>query len=310
VNKGCSLFPKVPDYHKPNKPLVPNGLGVIYVLASAAYLFFLHYFKIVQVNDSGNNVSPALTLAVCILFGGFMGLFDDWMNLRWRNKAFLPLLAALPLAALREGEPIMATYFWGKINFQKITILGMPGETIFYFAVIPLIVTITTNTVNQLGGLNGLETICPTIILFGLLLGSVLGPDPQVHVLLYVPLIIYIILAYFNFRGKIFVGNTGSFAIGITIASYALIANIEQTLAISILPFIINSSLILLNYLFFRTKANVSFDGEKLFSDHRRSLITFITYHRPMNERQVVTIISLLTAISTSAALLVQLLTP
>ncbi|MEM3641127.1 MAG: hypothetical protein QXH37_04325, partial [Candidatus Bathyarchaeia archaeon] len=113
------MFPKVPDYHKPNKPLVPNGLGIIYVLASAAYLFLLHYFKIVQVNNSINNASPALTLAVCILFGGFMGLLDDWMDLRWRYKAFLPLLAALPLAALREGEPIMATYFWGKIDFYE-----------------------------------------------------------------------------------------------------------------------------------------------------------------------------------------------
>ena len=44
-----------------------------------------------------NGVSAALTLAVCILFGGFMGLLDDFMDLKWRYKAFMPLIAALPL---------------------------------------------------------------------------------------------------------------------------------------------------------------------------------------------------------------------
>ncbi len=285
------LFPKVPDHHKPKKPLVPNGLGVIYVLASVIYLFLLYCFDLVKVNAS-NSASPALTLAVCILFGGFLGLLDDWMDLRWRYKAFLPIFVALPLAAFREGDTKMATYIFGKVDFGIY----------FYIFIIPIILAIVTNTVNQLGGLNGLETICPSIVLFGLLLGS----GSKFHALLYVPLLVCITLAYFNFRGKIFVGNTGSFAIGITLASYGIVANIEQTLVISILPYVLNSSLILLNYFLFRTRARVSFDGEKLFSDHRRSLVTLITYRRPLTERQTVVIISLLVAASTSAALLVQ----
>jgi UDP-N-acetylglucosamine--dolichyl-phosphate N-acetylglucosaminephosphotransferase len=244
-------------------------------------------------------VSPALTLAACVLFGGFMGLLDDWMDLKWRHKALLPLLAALPLAVLREGTPTMSTYFWGKIDFQTVNIFGLSGLVLFYFGVIPLIVTITTNTVNQLGGLNGLETICPCIVLLGLLLGS----SSELQVLLFVPLIVYALLAFFNFRGKIFVGNTGSFAVGITIASYALIANIEQTLVISILPYIVNSSLILLTFFFFRKKAQASFDGKKLSSNHRRSLITLIIYHHPLTERQVVAIISFLVFVSTLLAL-------
>jgi UDP-N-acetylglucosamine--dolichyl-phosphate N-acetylglucosaminephosphotransferase len=288
------VFPKAVDYHKPNRPLVPNGLGVIYVLASVVFLFLLHF------SHTFSDNSP-LTLAVCILFGGFMGLMDDWMDLRWRYKAFLPIIASLPLAVLRQGTPIMSTYFWGKIDFRVINFFGIPGEYLFYFGVIPLIVTITTNTVNQLGGLNGLETLCPSIVLFGLFLAS-----PEFQVMLYVPLLAYVILSYFNVRGKLFVGNTGSFAIGITLASFAIIANREQTLIISILPYVLNSSLILLSFFFSGSKANVSFDGEKLSSDHRRSLVTLITYKRRMSERQVVAIIALLIALSTCAALLVE----
>jgi UDP-N-acetylglucosamine--dolichyl-phosphate N-acetylglucosaminephosphotransferase len=281
------LFPKVPDQHKPNNPLVPNGLGVIYVLASALYLFILEYFR-----SSTDNVSSALTLAVCILFGGFMGLLDDWMDLRWRYKAFFPIIASIPLVSLatRLGLRTAITFpIFGSVDF------GLS----YYFIVIPLIVTVTTNTVNQLGGLNGLETIPPAIVIIGLM--AISGAHA---VLLYVPLIVWLSLCFFNFQGRIFVGNTGSFAIGITLAAFAIISDLKSVLLISILPYIFNSSLILLNYFFFRARARVSFDGEKLSSNNRRSLVTLITYHRRLSERQVVVAISLLMAASTFAALL------
>jgi UDP-N-acetylmuramyl pentapeptide phosphotransferase/UDP-N-acetylglucosamine-1-phosphate transferase len=87
------LFPRVPDQHKDGKPLIPNGLGVIYVLFTTVYLFALYFLGVVT---PVNGVSAPLTLAACILFGGFMGLLDDWMDLKWRYKAFMPLIAALP----------------------------------------------------------------------------------------------------------------------------------------------------------------------------------------------------------------------
>jgi len=284
------LFPKVPDYHKPNKPLVPTGLGVFYVMASAIYLFLLHLFF------EAGGVNKALTLAVCILFGGFMGLLDDWMDLRWRYKAFFPLIAAIPLAALAYKLHVRTA-----ITLPFIGCVDLGIYNIYYAVVIPLIVTVTTNTVNQLGGLNGLETVCPAIVLVGLM--AVSGFNA---ILLTVPLAVWLTLAFFNFQGKIFVGNTGSFAIGITLAAFAIIADLKWCLLISILPYIFNSSLILLNYFFFGAKAAVHFDGVKLVSDHRRSLVTLITYKRPMTERQVVVIVSLLVTASTLTAVAVQ----
>ena len=296
------MFPRVPDRHKPGNPLVPNGFGVFYVLFSVIYLFLLHGFY--SINSAESQNSPALNLAVCILFGGFMGLLDDWIDLRWRYKAFLPIFAALPLGVLRQGTPIMSTYIFGKINFTQITFWIIPGELIFYFGVIPLIVTVTTNTVNQLGGLNGLETICPSIVLIALMLVS----NPEYRLLLYVPLAVYLVLAFFNFQGKIFVGNTGSFAVGITLASYAIIANIEQTLLISILPYIFNSSLKLLNILFFKRTPALKVRNNKLSADHRWSLLTLIAYYKQLSERQLVSIVSLIIAVFSGLAVLVSLL--
>jgi len=287
------LFPKAADKHKPNKHLVPNGLGVIYVLISAVYLFLLYYIGSTN-NDSTVNYPAALPLAGCILFGGFMGLIDDWMDLRWRYKAFLPLFASLPLAVQREHigyeATAMATYIFGKIDFGIY----------FYIVIIPIIVTVTTNTINQLGGLNGLETVCPSIVMIGLMLTS-----PEKNILLFIPLLVYLVLASLNFTGKIFVGNTGSFAAGITLAAFAIIANSEQILLISILPFIFNSFLILLNVFLFGKTAHLILERNKLRSNNKRSLLTLITYYKPLTERKLVITVSMLVILTTSIAVFV-----
>ena len=293
------MFPKVPDQHKVGQPLIPNGLGVLYVLTTTVYLFSIYFSNKVfniGLDTSVNGVSAALTLAVCILFGGFMGLLDDLMDLKWRYKAFMPLIAALPLMYYALQNPALRT----SISFPFVGTIQF-GDA-YIFLIIPLIVMIVTNTVNMLGGLNGLETICPAIVIIGLMALS------SSYILMVGPLIFWLILAYFNFKGKIFVGNSGSFAIGITIASFAIISDLKLSLLVSILPYIFNSSLILLTIFFVRKKARVNFDGQKLSADHRRSLITVITYHRPLTEKQVVRIIALIVGIFTLIGVLIQLL--
>ena len=287
------MFPKVPDQHKTGKPLVPNGLGAIYVLFATVYLFLVYFSGVTPVS---NGVSAPLTLAVCILFGGFMGLLDDWMDLKWRYKAFMPLIASLPLIYLaieNELRTSIALPFIGVIDF---------GEA-YYFLIIPLIVMIVTNTVNQLGGLNGLESFCPAIILMGLMALS-----PSYLILMLGPLIFWLILAGFNLQGKIFVGNSGSFAIGMNVAAFAVIADLKLPLLISILPYVFNSSLILLTIFFTKKRASVTFDGKKLTSDHRRSLVTLITYKRPTTERRAVATISLIVATFTLIAVVTTLI--
>jgi UDP-N-acetylmuramyl pentapeptide phosphotransferase/UDP-N-acetylglucosamine-1-phosphate transferase len=290
------VWPKVPDQHKPDKPLVLWGLGVTYVLFATIYLFLVYFLKI---DSASNGVSASLTLAVCILFGGFMGMLDDWIDLKWRYKAFMPLIAALPLMyyAIANSATVRTSIslpFIGLIQFGDF----------YYFLIIPLIVMIVTNAINMLGGLNGLETVCPAIVLIGLI---ALSPEPA-QILLAGPLIFWLILSYFNVQGKLFVGNTGSFAIGLTVASFAVVTDLKSSMLISIIPYVFNSAFILLSVFFVRKKANVVFDGKRLMSDHRRSLVTLITYHKLMSERRVVAIISVIVALFTALGILYTLI--
>ena len=297
------MFPKVPDQHKVGRPLIPNGLGVLFVLTTTVYLFSIYFSNKVfslGLDTSVNGVSAALTLAVCILFGGFMGLLDDFMDLKWRYKAFMPLIAALPLMYYAfEGLQIDAIRTSISLPFLGTLHFG----AYYVFLIVPIIVMIVTNTVNQLGGLNGLETVCPAIVIFGLMAFS------PAYILMVGPLFFWLILAYFNVRGKIFVGNAGSFAIGITIASFSVISDLKVSLLISLLPYIFNSAIILLAVFFVHKKAAVTFDGKRLSSESRKSLVTTITYHHPLTERQVVIIISAIVALFALLGVLTQLLT-
>jgi UDP-N-acetylglucosamine--dolichyl-phosphate N-acetylglucosaminephosphotransferase len=281
------VFPTVPDQHKNGKPLIPNGLGVLYVLFAIVYLFLLYFFGIGH--SALGGISAPLTLAVCILFGGFMGLLDDWMDLKWRYKAFMPLIAALPLIYFAIGMNVRTSLI--------LPFIGIVDFGIWYFyLIIPLIVMIVTNTVNMLGGFNGLESICPAIVILGLMSISALT-SPSFYLLMLGPIIFWLILGALNLRGKIFVGNSGSFAIGMTIASFAIIADVKLSLLISIIPYIFNSSLILLTVFFTRKKALITFKDDKLESNHKRSLVTTLTYHRPLTERKIVIIVSTIIAI-------------
>jgi UDP-N-acetylglucosamine--dolichyl-phosphate N-acetylglucosaminephosphotransferase len=228
-----------------------------------------------------------------------MGLLDDWIDLKWRYKAFMPLIAALPLmyyaiANLDVVRTSITLPFVGMVDFGSY----------YYFLIIPALVMIVTNVINMLGGLNGLETLCPAIVLVGLT--AIAAPDAQV--LMIGPLVFWLILCYFNLRGKIFVGNTGSFAIGLTVVAFALVTDLKSSMVISIIPYIFNSAFILLSVFFVKSKANVTFDGKRLVSNHKRSLVTLITYRRPLTELQVVAIISGIVALFTVFGVLYYLL--
>jgi len=278
-------FPLAVDEHKPGKPKVPTSFGIFYVFVSILYLFTLTSLQIMPFE--------ALSLASCILLGGFLGLVDDLMDLPWRVKAVIPLIGSLPLIALRQGHTLMATYFFGKVDFGIF----------YYILIIPLIVTVTTNTVNMLGGLNGLETLGSLIVMVALAIAS------SQYILLLIPILTLAVLAYYNFLGRIFVGNVGTFAFGITLASYAIIMNIEQALFISLTPFIINSLLILLSFFILREKADtVMTEDNKLYSRKVRSLRSLILHYKPLTERQCVIAICTLILISSIMGVLSAIL--
>jgi UDP-N-acetylglucosamine--dolichyl-phosphate N-acetylglucosaminephosphotransferase len=278
-------FPKAVDEHKPGKPLVPNGYGIYYALACVCFWFMLVFFEI--------RGRPALLMATSVLFGSTMGLFDDLADLKWRYKAVLPVFAALPYVVLGPTERTTVSIFGGSINLGGA----------FLLLLVPLMVTITTNSYNQLGGLNGLEAGSGLVVLCGV---AFVSSD---WILLVFPILVLALLTYLSFKGRAFIGNVGSFSVGLTLAVASIIDNLKLMLLICMLPFFANSILILYSNYILHDRAVTLMDNEgKLYSDKVRSFRTLIVRHRHMSEKQAVIIIYLVILFFVAVGALVEML--
>jgi UDP-N-acetylmuramyl pentapeptide phosphotransferase/UDP-N-acetylglucosamine-1-phosphate transferase len=279
-------FPKVRDYHKPGKPLVPSSYGILYALISVCYWYVLSFIGIKE--------PEALALATSVLFGSTMGLFDDMTNLRWRYKAILPIFTALPYMVLKPSDRTA-------INLLLVGVVDF--GSLFFLLLVPLMVTVVTNTYNQLGGLNGLETLPGLIMLVGL---SLISGE---YVLTIIPIICLIYLGYLSGTGTAFIGNVGSFSIGLTLAVYAILVNNKLFLIISLAPHLMNSILILFSNYIIRDRANTLIDETGLLYANRvRSLRTLIIKYKRMTEHQVVLFITMISAVCVGMAYLITMI--
>ena len=266
--------------------MVPNGYGIYYALACVCFWFTLVFFDI--------RGRATLLMATSVLFGSTMGLFDDLADLRWRYKALLPVFAALPYVVLGPTERTTVAILGGSIN------LG--GAFLFLF--VPVMVTVVTNSYNQLGGLNGLEAGTGLIVLCGI--AAVSGD----WLLLGVPILVLAILTYVSFRGKGLIGNVGSFSVGLTLAVASILDNLKLMLLICMLPFILNSILILYSNYILRDRATTLIDeGGKLYANKVRSLRTLLLRYRRMSERRTVIAIYFLVFVSVAIGALIEWLT-
>jgi UDP-N-acetylglucosamine--dolichyl-phosphate N-acetylglucosaminephosphotransferase len=271
VGEQFMPFPKAVDEHKPGKPLVPNGYGIYYALVCVCFWFVLVFFDI--------RGRSALLLATSVLFGSTMGLFDDFADLRWRYKAVLPVFAALPYVVLGPTQRTTVAIFGGSMN------LG--GAFLLIF--VPVMVTIVTNSYNQLGGLNGLEAGSGLAVLCGI---AIVSSD---WALLGIPILVLALLTYLSFTGRAFIGNIGSFSVGLTLAVASIVENLKLMLLICMLPFILNSLLILYSSYILHDRAITRVDeGGRLYSDKIRSLRTLLLRYRRMTEREAVIALNLI----------------
>ncbi len=273
-------FPKAMDYHKRGKPLVPNCYGIFYAIISVCYWYMLSFVGVMADN--------ALALATSVLFGSTMGLLDDMINLRWRYKAFLPVFAALPYMVLMPSDRTT-------IEFLLIGVIDL--GSLFFLLLVPILVTVVTNSYNQLGGLNGLESLPGLIVLVGL---SIASNDISLTI---VPMLCLVFLGYLSYTGKAFVGNVGSFSIGLTLAVYSILVNLKLFLLVALVPYVVNSVLILFSSYILHDRADTLMDDSGLlYAVKARSLRTLILSRKSMTEHQAVLVLTLITGVFTVLA--------
>jgi UDP-N-acetylglucosamine--dolichyl-phosphate N-acetylglucosaminephosphotransferase len=160
-----------------------------------------------------------------------IGVFDDLISIRQWIKAIIPVFAALPLMALKEGYSMMRIPFVGLIEFG-----------IFYpLVLVPLGVTGAANAVNMLAGFNGLEVGMGVVAVGVLAVIAYLIGETTALIILLAALGALMAALYYNwYPAKVLVGDVGTLTIGAVVASAVIVGNYETAGVIIIIPYVID----------------------------------------------------------------------
>jgi UDP-N-acetylglucosamine--dolichyl-phosphate N-acetylglucosaminephosphotransferase len=233
------------DVHKTDKPEIPKGAGFLILFAIVSGLFVVIGVSTFQ--DAG-TVNPGLLAAlVSILMAGMIGVLDDTYDFRNRTKILLPLVASIPMIAMRVGTTTMNIPFIGVID------LGI----LYPLAVVPLMMTFIVDATNMYGGMNGLETglaainassIILYIILTPILIGEMMTEAQIVSGTVAAALLgASIGFLIFNwYPAKVLPGDVGRLPLGAAMATALILGNMDRIAVILYIPFLINFILYIL----------------------------------------------------------------
>jgi UDP-N-acetylglucosamine--dolichyl-phosphate N-acetylglucosaminephosphotransferase len=206
------------DVHKPGQRKVAElgGLGILFGFAMGVFAaVFLQSFA----GITSLSLIDLLAVAASVAIIGVIGLVDDLFKMRWRTKMFLPLVASVPLAAVRAGVPYFSLPLIGE--FQARTLYPLVG--------VPVGVTGAANAVNMIAGYNGIEAGMSLIIAFSLSLIAINAGMATSAVILLA--LVGALLAFLRFNwypARVFPGDTGTLGMGAVIAAAVIIGNMEK----------------------------------------------------------------------------------
>ncbi|TXT63356.1 MAG: Phospho-N-acetylmuramoyl-pentapeptide-transferase [Promethearchaeota archaeon] len=216
------------DIHKNAKMEIAESGGLGMVLGwSVALIFIIPFFF--------DFLYIFLVIFLTLLLAGIIGYIDDRIKLRSRYKIFLTLLL---------GMFIFTANYLDFINITDpiLPILGQLRLTVIFPILIPVIVTVFSNTVNMLEGYNGEGSGTCLIAVGFLIICSILRNSAEG--LLLSAITFPVIGAFFIFNkypAKIFPGDVGTLTMGIMIASIALFGDLLAVAFCALLQHMSNS---------------------------------------------------------------------
>jgi UDP-N-acetylglucosamine--dolichyl-phosphate N-acetylglucosaminephosphotransferase len=210
---------------------IPEMGGLVIAIGFGAGIvatIFLRTFFDIFLSVSLTSILAVLSTVLIVVI---IGVFDDLISMRQGIKAIIPVFAALPLMAIKEGYSLM-----------KIPGLGIIDFGIFYSLVlVPLGITGAVNAVNMLAGFNGLEAGMGIVAIGSLaIIAHIMGQTTS-FIILIAALGALLATLYYNwYPAKVLVGDVGTLSIGAVIASAVIIGNYEAAGVILMIPYIVD----------------------------------------------------------------------
>jgi phospho-N-acetylmuramoyl-pentapeptide-transferase len=206
------------------------------------------------------NVATLTTLLLVSAVAG-IGLYDDWQKIsNRRNEGLSVRWKFLLLSLTVVVADVMALRYVGVTQnvimpgFEKNLVLGPGVIGVAFFSLLMLLVIVgTTNTVNLTDGLDGLAAGAGGIALLAYTAIAFLERQYDVAIICGAMVGAIIGFLWYNAHpAQVFMGDTGSLAIGGLLAAAAVITKTEMLLPVIGGLFVIEGLSVILQYGFFK----------------------------------------------------------
>lgn len=210
---------------------IPEMGGLVIAAGFGAGIVFAIFLRVFYNLFLSASLISVLAVLATVLIVVLIGIFDDLISIRQLTKAFLPVFAALPLMAVKEGY-----------SFIRIPCIGLINFGVFYpLVLIPFGITGAANAVNMLAGFNGLEVGMGIMAVGSLSIIAYLIGETTSLIILMATLGALVAALYYNwYPAKILVGDVGTLSIGAVIACAVIVGNYETAGVIIIIPYLID----------------------------------------------------------------------
>jgi UDP-N-acetylglucosamine--dolichyl-phosphate N-acetylglucosaminephosphotransferase len=269
-----------------------GGAVVFFGFALGAFsgIFIATYLNLFKL-DLGIFFAGLCTIAI-IAFIGFIDDIIGWKKgIRQWQHALFPIIAALPLMAMRITNPPISLPFIGLLPNEFFLPFGIVisfGMLYSLFAV-PIGVTGASNATNMLAGLNGLEAGLALLIISTLAIISI--ANGKVEATIFAMSMIGALIAFLLFNwypAKILGGDGLTLMAGASIAVISILGDMEK----------IGIALMVLYFIELFLKARTKFQGESfgipqkngilLAPEKKKSLTHYFMALGPANEKTIV----------------------
>ena len=254
---GQSIREEGPESHMA-KSGTPTMGGLMIVISVIVSMFIANLFY------DEMNLTVEFWLLTLVLVGfGLLGFLDDFIKIGFKRNLGLTSLQKL------IGQIVIAVIFYFVMKQYDLgTAISIPGTNIewelgwFYAILVVVMLVGASNAVNLTDGLDGLLAGTASIAFgaFAFILASV--QMDHTTLITYSLAIVGALLGFLIFNAhpaKIFMGDTGSLALGAAIAAIAILSHLEILLVIIGGVFVIETLSVILQVASFKTR------GKRIF---------------------------------------------
>ena len=241
MNVGQRISVFVGDNHK-KKEGTPTMGGLIFIIATFITTFILLVTKKIEFTNN-------LKIILLVFFGyAFIGFLDDYLSLKHHDNEGLTTIQKLLLQVLIA---LGFFYLYMKNGGQTaliVSTLGIHIEMSWFYGVFLLFILVgASNAVNLTDGLDGLAGGLSAIAFIAFSLISLMVGFEEIGIFTFVLTgALFGFLIYNTYPAKVFMGDTGSLALGAVMGAVAILTHREVTLLVVASVFVIETLSVIL----------------------------------------------------------------